>query len=334
MIESEHAIHKPTNLPVFSLYSETRQPTSSMVEKVDTLLIDIQIVGCRVYTFKYTIAACLRAAKLYGKKVVILDRPNPLGGQITEGRVLETAASSFVGEFSIPMRHGLTPGEIAKFFNKEIGASLEVVSMEGWKSDWQWPSTDLPWVLTSPNLPSIESVFVYPGTVLFEGTNVSEGRGTGLPFQFLGAPYITDERVLTKRVRELYGKGDEIYLRETQFKPTSQKWADTLCMGFQIHVLDPLKLRSFDLGLACLRAFIELGGDKFKWKQPPYEYDYKTLPIKLILGSHDVVENITSSSFNIRDEFWSAGIKDYITRVSDSFIYPRANGLMTVDHLL
>jgi uncharacterized protein YbbC (DUF1343 family) len=332
MIETDHAVHLPTGLPLFSLYSETREPTTSMLELIDTLVVDLQIVGCRIYTWKATIAGCMRAAKREGKKVVVLDRPNPVGGEVLEGRVLDMDATSFVGEYPIPMRHGLTAGEAARFFNRQIQADLEVVKLVDWSTSTYWSDLGRPWVLTSPNLPTIDAVYVYPGTVLLEGTNVSEGRGTGLPFQFVGAPWIKDQNLLILRVHELL-KGtrgaDGVFLRPASFQPVSQKWQGKACNGVQIHVTDFRAVRSFDLTLALIRAMIEFGQEnasseaKFEWKAPPYEYDFLTLPIKLIFGSQLADQKFEADSFSLEDAFWHSGHVKYLEQVQDSLLYPR-----------
>ena len=323
MIETDHISHPDLNIPIYSLYSETREPTEEMVQNIDTILIDIQIVGCRVYTFKYTIAGCLRAAKKFGKKVVVLDRPNPVGGVNVEGRVLDLSRKSFVGEFEIPMRHGLTPAEAALLFNASVDADLEIVSMEGWNPSDCWDNLGLEWILTSPNLPNINSVFSYPGTVIFEGSNVSEGRGTGLPFQFIGAPYIKDSAKFCMRVIELYGPSDDIIVRPTSFQPTSQKWVGKICNGLQIHVRSPKSMRSFALGLAILRASIEQGGSDFCWAGIGYEYDYEHLPIQLILGHPEADERLMSEDFSISDPWWNGGVSEWIERVEGYLLYPR-----------
>ncbi|MFW7377907.1 MAG: exo-beta-N-acetylmuramidase NamZ domain-containing protein [Oligoflexus sp.] len=321
MIESEHA-KGPFNLPVYSLYSETREPTEEMMSGIDTILVDLQIVGCRVYTFKYTVAACLRAAKKFGKKLVVLDRPNPLGGQVAEGRVLDLEVRSFVGEFSIPLRHGLTIGEAAQLFNKNIGAELEVIPMKDWSADMYWPDTGLPWTLTSPNLPTFDSVAIYPATVLFEGMNASEGRGTTLPFQFIGAPYLGDGEKFVKRVREIFDpKG--VYLRPAAFQPTSGKWAGVTCAGLQIHITDASAIETFKLGLALARATIDLGADHFQWKQPPYEYEFHKLPINLILGMPDADQLLLADQFSVNDSYWYQGLDGYCERVREFLIYKR-----------
>ncbi len=324
MIETGHATHRATGLPVFSLYSETREPTQAMLSHIDTLIIDLQIVGCRIYTWKSTIAGCLRAAKAHGKKVVILDRPNPVGGEVVEGRVLDKDTYSFVGQFPIPMRHALTAAEAAIFANLDISADLEWVKLEGWNPKSYWGDLGRPWVLTSPNLPTIDPVYVYPGTVILEGTNLSEGRGTGLPFQFIGAPYISDAEAYKARILEyLGGDAPGVYLRPASFQPTSQKWQGEHANGIQLHVTNPSLVRSYRLTLAIIQAAMDLGQGKFAWKDPPYEYDYETLPIKLIIGSKKVTDYFGSSKFDPHHSFWSDGITSYIKEAEKILLYPR-----------
>lgn len=326
MIETGHDVHPGTGLELFSLYSDTREPTDAMMAKLDTLVVDLQIVGCRIYTWKSTIAGCLRAAKRNKRRVVILDRPNPLGGEVLEGRVLDDDAHSFVGQFPTPMRHGLTAGEAARFFNAEIGADLTVVPLRHWDPRSYWRDGGRPWVLTSPNLPTIDPVYTYPGTVLFEATNVSEGRGTGLPFQFIGAPYVRSGADVITVVRKYLGEpGDPpgIHLREAQFMPTSQKWAGEACRGVCLHVTDPTRVRSFRLSLALCEAFLELGGAGFAWKDPPYEYDHVTLPLKLILGSQEADRHFGAGTFSCDEAFWKDGIAEYARKVLPYLLYPR-----------
>jgi uncharacterized protein YbbC (DUF1343 family) len=322
MIETNHSTHLATGLPVFSLYSETRRPTESMFSYLDTLVIDLQIVGCRIYTWKSTIAECLRSAKEFGKRVVILDRPNPLGGEVLEGRVLDDDAQSFVGQFKMPMRHGLTPGEAALFFNSMIGADLEVIPMKDWDPQSYWCDLERPWVLTSPNLPTMDAVYVYPGTVLLEGTNLSEGRGTSLPFQLIGAPYIPSGQKLISLIERYPTVTEGVVLREAAFEPTAQKWQGQVCNGLQIHVENSKAIRSFKFTLALIKSCIDLS-DQFAWRQPPYEYDFTTLPIKLIVGSHKVTDFINLKYFDLSDSFWEEGIREYIETVRRFLIYPR-----------
>jgi uncharacterized protein YbbC (DUF1343 family) len=192
MIETDHATDPRTGLPVYSLYSETREPTEAMLENVDTIVFDMQDVGCRIYTFNYTMANCMIAAAKYGKRVIVCDRPNPINGVSVEGNVTESAFTSFVGQYEIPTRHGMTTGELARLFNEHfgIGCELEVVAMEGWDRSWYFEQTGLPWVLPSPNIPTVDTCVVFPATVHLEGTELSEGRGTTKVFELNGAPFI------------------------------------------------------------------------------------------------------------------------------------------------
>ncbi len=320
MIETGHATG-PFGLPVYSLYSETREPKDEMLKDVDTIVVDLQLTGCRVYTFKYTIAACLRAAARLGKKVVILDRPNPIGGTQVGGRALDLAAKSFVGEFEIPMRHAMTSAEAATLFNQAINADLEIVKMEAWNGTDYWSDLYKHWVLTSPNLPTIDSVYVYPATVMLEGTNISEGRGTGLPFQFVGAPYLKNSEAYAKRIQD-YLKSDAVYLRPAEFMPTSQKWAGETCHGVHIHVLDAKKIPTYGLGLAVIKAAMDLNEKAFQWKAPGYEYNHKDLPIDLILGELNAHKRL-EAGLDLKDPFWSLGEESYKNKLNEIMIYPR-----------
>ncbi len=321
MKESTHSVDFLTGLRTYSLYSEIREPSAEMMEEIDTLIFDLPMVGCRVYTFKYTLAACLRAAKRAMKKVVVLDRPNPIGGEVVEGRCLDPNIKSLVGEFPIPLRHGLTMGELALYFNKDIGAELEVVKMKGWNPAMYWQDLQRPWVYTSPNLPTFEAVLFYPGMVLFEGTNVSEGRGTTLPFQLMGAPYIENEYKFTQHVQSLSNSMEGIYLRPAVFQPTFNKGKDQVCRGVHLHVTDPYKIRSVNLALTLLKAFMDFGGDKFCWALPPYEYEYERLPIALLMGSDKIIDYF--QRFDLEESFWKYGIKKYTEEIKDFLLYPR-----------
>jgi uncharacterized protein YbbC (DUF1343 family) len=323
MIETGHDRLSDLNMPIFSLYSETRQPTDQMLQEVDTIIIDIQVVGCRIYTFKATVFGCLQAAKRLGKRVVVLDRPNPLGGVYVEGRCTDEDMLSFVGPDRMPMRHGLSVGEAALFFNRSIGAELAVVKMEGWQADRDYRSTGREWVITSPNLSTLPPVFVYPGMVLFEGSNVSEGRGTGLPFQFIGAPFLKGAvQQLKARVYELYPRLQGVYLREACFQPTSGKWQGEVCHGLQVHPVEPEKIASFSFGLALMRAMQELGAERFQWKRPPYEYEFSKSPIEVIIGSRDFSAHF--ARFSVDDPYWAEGVAEYCEVVKPLMQYPRS----------
>lgn len=291
MIESDHITDHETGLPVFSLYGDVRKPTQEMFADIDVLIIDLMDVGTRVYTFLYTMAYCLEAAGTYGKRVIVLDRPNPIGGAMIEGNLLLEDCRSFVGLYALPMRHGLTFGELALFINNEynIGAELEVVPMEGWKREMIFRDTGFPWVFPSPNMPTPETALVYPGQVIWEGTNISEGRGTTLPFELFGSPYIDHQKIMAYLdTTELPG----CYLRPLLFQPTSGKWANQTCTGFQLHVTDSRLFLPYRTSLALFQAVILAYPESFKYKEPPYEYEYVRLPMDCILGSSEVREQL------------------------------------------
>ncbi len=287
MIESDDAVDAEITIPIFSLYGKTRCPTPEMLSHIDVLLIDLQEAGTRVYTFGTTLALCLEAAREADVRVAVLDRPNPVGGHLIEGNILEEERRSFVGHFPIPMRHGLTMAEMAMLYNEGfgIGAPLEVCAMEGWHRPMLYRHTGLHWVPPSPNLPTPESALVYPGQVMLEGTNLSEGRGTTTPFEIWGAPYLK-----VRRVHEhLAGtKIDGLVLRPAFFQPTFDKWAGMGCSGFQIHLTDPKRYRPYATSLSLVQAVLTTHPEEFAWTPPPYEYELRHLPIEIILGSADL----------------------------------------------
>jgi uncharacterized protein YbbC (DUF1343 family) len=291
MIESGHATDDDRRVPVYSLYSETREPTAEMLRGVDVLVIDLQDVGTRIYTYIYTMANCLRAARRHGVKVIVCDRPNPIGGEAVEGPVLVPGFESFVGQYPIPMRHGMTIGELARLFNGHfgIGADVEVVAMDGWRRAMYHEDTGLPWVLPSPNIPTNDTAVVYPGTVLFEGTNVSEGRGTTRPFELVGAPWTSAER-FAGAMNDLNLPG--VAFRPAFFEPTFHKHAKQGCGGCQIHVTDRRVFRPVETGVALLGAFRAADPTQFAWRPPPYEYEHEKLPIDILAGSPDLREQI------------------------------------------
>ena len=284
MIESPHAADAMRRVPVYSLYSETREPTAEMLRGLDALVIDLQDVGARIYTFVYTMANCLRAAARHKVPVVVCDRPNPVGGDAVEGPMLERGYESFVGLFPIPMRHGMTIGELAVLFNTHfgIGADLHVVQMESWSRSLYFDETGLPWVMPSPNMPTLDTAIVYPGAVLFEGTQVSEGRGTTRPFELLGAPWIDAERFCGE-LNELRLPG--VHFRPVIFEPTFHKHAREACGGCQIHVTDRQAFLPVLASVAVMAAFRRANPGRFAWRQPPYEYEHDKMPIDILAGS-------------------------------------------------
>lgn len=283
MVETPHTLDRKTGLRTFSLYSDTREPTSDMLSEIDTLVFDIQDIGCRVYTFIYTMANCMHSAKKHGLRVIVCDRPNPINGEDIEGSLLDKGFASFVGQFPIPMRHGMTIGELALLFNQHFGINcdLHVVKMSGWHRDFWIDDTDAPWVIPSPNIPTSETARVFPGTVHLEGTQLSEGRGTTKPFEIVGSPYIQAEK-LAKHLNDLRLPG--VYFRECSFQPTFQKHKGKFCEGVQLHILDRNTFKPVLTGVAVMKTVITLYPNRFEWKQPPYEYVYDKLPIDVIAG--------------------------------------------------
>jgi uncharacterized protein YbbC (DUF1343 family) len=291
MIETPHARDTSRRVPVYSLYSETREPTAEMLKDVDVLVVDLQDVGSRIYTFVYTMAHCLRAGKKHGLPVIVCDRPNPIGGIKIGGPMLEKGFESFVGQFPIPLRHGMTIGELARFFNDACGinAELTVMPMEHWQRSMHFDETGLPWVMPSPNMPTLDTAVVYPGTVLFEGTNVSEGRGTTRPFEIIGAPWVDGEALAAKLTAH---KMPGVHFRANVFEPTFQKHAKHACGGVQIHVLDRNAFLVVQTAVAVLMEIRAQDLARFEWRQPPYEYETEKLPFDILAGSSALRQQI------------------------------------------
>ena len=311
MIESDDFIDKHLDIPVFSLYSTTRQPTDTMLSHIDILVVDLQDVGTRVYTFASTLALCMEAARDHDVKVVVLDRPNPIGGKRSEGNLLDPERSSFVGRFPIPMRHGLTIAELALLFNEAfgLGAPLKVFHLNGWRRSMLYGHTGLYWVPPSPNLPTPESTLVYPGQVMLEGTNLSEGRGTTTPFELWGSPYLKPELV-TERLPQEDLSG--LILRPARFTPSFDKWTGQSCAGFQIHLADPEKYCPYATSLTLVQAVLTTHRDEFQWASPPYEYEFHHLPIEIILGSVNLHAQLEAGT-PVKDlqQSWEPQLRDF-----------------------
>jgi uncharacterized protein YbbC (DUF1343 family) len=281
MVESAGFRDAETALPVHSLYGEVRQPTREMLRNVDVLLFDLQDVGTRVYTFVWTMTLAMDACREAGVRFVVLDRPNPIGGVVREGAVLREAFRSFVGLHPVPLRHGLTAGELARFVNAEIGCDLDVVTCDGWTRSVWFDQTGLPFVFPSPNIPTLDTCIVYPGMVLLEGTNLSEGRGTTRPFELFGAPYLNPDRLHQRLVAaQLPG----VVFRPCSFEPTFQKHCGLLCGGAQIHVTDRAVFRPVRTAVTILNVVKDLAPDDFQWRPPPYEYEEHKMPIDILWG--------------------------------------------------
>ncbi len=319
MIETGHSLDKRLGIPIYSLYAQSRKPAPEMLEDLDVLVIDLQDVGTRVYTYIWTLSYCLETCAEQGIPVLILDRPNPLGGLVVEGTILDPAFTSFVGRASIPMRHALTMGEMAGFLNTHmgIGAEVHVQEMQGWTRSMLWPATGRSWIPTSPNLPRYEGVLLYPGMVLLEGCNLSEGRGTTTPFEVLGAPWLDPLALL-----DALGTPDlpGLHLRPISFEPTFQKHAGKSCGGLYLHPTDPALLRSYNATLHLLQAIQSLYPKDFAWNPPPYEYEETLMPIDILTGSSSLRETLTQDA-QVLDAASETDRADWKTQITPFLIY-------------
>lgn len=288
-------------VPLFSLYSKTREPTKAQLDNVDTIVVDLQDIGCRVYTYMLTLASCLRAGSKYNKKVILLDRVNPIGlcfknhnkWHFIEGDRLDTRWNSFVGWYDIPLRHGLTLGELGNYFINYDNLSLQYKVIQVEKLTRKTNISILKntnWAMPSPNIPTWDSAFLFPAFVVLEGTNVSEGRGTTLPFQIIGAPWLQVKDCIQFLIdnQELYLYDhkvlNSIYFRSHNFKPTFNKYTGIVCKGIQIHIMKPENINLFGLSMCFLYYLNKYHQNEFKWSEPGYEYNYEDMPINLILG--------------------------------------------------
>ncbi len=289
MIESDDFFDAEWKLPVFSLYGKTRRPTEEMLGHFDTLIVDLQDVGARLYTYVATLRYVMEACREFNKSVVVLDRPNPLGRKVEGFRLIEPEWSSFVGAASIPMRHGLTIGELARYFHRQLpGLKLEVIPMEGYNPRAQpWPDS-LAWVNPSPNIPSLCTARAYPGTVFWEATPLSDGRGTTRPLEQFGAPWVDASRWLA-RAREIWPDIEAgARLRACVFAPTFYKFKDELCRGIQIHAegryFSDERFHPYRVTAVLLKALRQTHPGDFRWRDPGYEYDFERLPVDLLDG--------------------------------------------------
>ncbi len=325
MVETNHYVHPYFNVPVYSLYSETRIPTDEMLDGIDHLFLDLQDVGCRVYTYIYTLTLLLD--KCIGKniEIIVLDRPNPINGVDIEGNILEPEYTSFVGLHQIPMRHGMTIGEVALMHQKYWAngkANLRIIKMQGWEREMFFEDTKLPWILPSPNLARAESACTFPATVIFEGALISEGRGTSQPLEIIGHPKIEPfsfyDKKLKASVKESKLKG--FVLRPITFLPTFQKFENQVCGGYQIHITNKKTFKPWRVGQFLMRELYHHLGDDFEWKKPPYEYNLNQYPIDIINGTDKIrhwIENY--DPIEKLDEF--EDISDYKKQFEDVKIY-------------
>lgn len=303
MIEWKGFHDTKTGLPVFSLYGHTRKPEPAMLKEIDVMVIDMQDIGSRYYTFIWTMELGMQACMEMKKSVVILDRPNPISGHLTEGTVLDMAYTSFVGQRPLPIRHGMTIGEIATYLGNEFYPSLNfhVIPMQAWRRKMWFDENRLPWVMPSPNIPTMDTALVYPGMCLLEGTNISEGRGTTRPFEIFGAPFIEAD-TLINHLKEFKLPG--VVFRPLYFQPTFQKHSGKLCGGAQIHIMNKERFKPFKTGVAILKTIHDLYPEHFVWKQPPYEYEEKKMPIDILAGTDRLRKHIEKSEKLDRMEEW------------------------------
>ena len=292
-----------------------------MLQGLDALVIDLQDVGARYYTFVWTAALAMRACARADVPVIVLDRPNPLGGKLVEGNLPDPVFASFVGLYPLPARHGMTLGELARYLNAEhdLGCDLTVVPMRGWRRRMTWADTGVPWVAPSPNMPTPDTASVYPGGCLFEGTNLSEGRGTTRPFEWVGAPYLDAHRFAdTLEAERLPGVG----FRPIRFMPTFHKWAGRLCGGVQIHVTDRARFKPFLTGLAVVAAARRLGRGRFAWRRPPYEFERRKLPIDILCGTDTIRRALERGrSLGEMERSWRGGLTAWKGRRAPYLLY-------------
>lgn len=322
MIEWEPGSDSAWGAPIYSLYGEHREPTPQMLDGIDLLVIDLQEVGARYYTFIWTTALCLKACGLLGIQVLILDRPNPIGGVRVEGTVMLPEYASFVGLYPLPMRHGMTLAEIAAHLRERFfpGVDASHVLVEGWDRNSYLDEAGAPWGVPSPNMPTVDTAAVYPGGCLLEGTNLSEGRGTTRPFEIVGAPYLRS-RPYCAALNLLNLPG--VRFRPIQFEPTFQKHAGLLCEGAFVHVLDRRVFEPVLAYVALMQEAIRQGDSGFAWNPPPYEYEYEKLPIDVLAGNgwlRPAIEDLTPLA-EIRDQFRAECLDFEATRAA-CLLYP------------
>ena len=325
MIETDHFTHSYFNIPVYSLYSETRIPTDEMLEGIDHFFIDLQDIGCRMYTYIYTLTHILEKCADKDIEIIVLDRPNPINGIDIEGNILESEFESFIGRHPIPVRHAMTIGEVA-LMHQNLWAkekvNLRVIKMQHWNREMFFDDTKLPWLLPSPNLARSESTFTFPATVIIEGTYLSEGRGTSQPLEIVGHPKIEPFSFYTTHLSKVVknSKLEGFALRPITFLPTFQKHANTICGGFQIHITDKKTFNPWRAGQFLLREVYHHLGNDFEWKKPPYEYNYIQKPIDIINGTDKLrhwVEN--NDPLEALDSF--ENLEEYKHQLSEIKIY-------------
>jgi uncharacterized protein YbbC (DUF1343 family) len=320
---------RATGLPVVSLYGSDEaslRPQPHHLEGLDAIIYDLQDVGTRYYTFVTTLSYVMEAAHAAGLPVVVLDRPNPIGGRAVEGPVLDPDYASFVGRFAMPVRHGLTTGEMALLFRDvfDVRCDLRVVPMSGWKRGAHFEETGLPWVLPSPNMPTPDTARVYPGGCLVEGTNLSEGRGTTRPFELVGAPWIESHALAEALSQAGDAEGlDGVLFRAAWMKPGFQKHAGKSCGGVQVHVVDRDRARPFATYLVLLREARKLAPDAFDWRRETYEFVSDRLAIDLLFGRGDLRGLLESgASLAEMEATWTKDLAGFESVRTRFLLYP------------
>ncbi|MBX7148171.1 DUF1343 domain-containing protein [bacterium] len=320
----DSSVDSQTGLPVKSLYGptlESLKPTENDFKNIDVLVCDLQDIGSRYYTFIYTIAFCMQTAAKTGVEVIVLDRPNPINGVDVEGPLVQKGFESFVGYYPLPNRHGMTVGELALLFNTEfnIGCKLQIIKMKGWKRTMYFDDTGLPWVLPSPNMPTLEAALVYPGQCLVEATDLSEGRGTTKPFEFIGAPFIDPYRWLETLNNYRF---DGFHLRPIYYRPTFQKAAMQNCGGLQIHITDRNKIIPLYLSCVLLKTLKDLYPNDFKWRAKPYEFVDEIPAIDLLTGSSAYRECVEEKGdLNKLYQSWETETKAFVKSSEKYLLY-------------
>jgi len=306
-----------TGLPIHSLYGPVKRPTPAMAADLDVFLYDIQDVGARFYTYIWTLSYVMEAGAELGKPVIVLDRPNPIGGHRVEGGLLDERFTSFIGRWAIPWRYGLTIGELATWFNRRIGCDLSVIPMTGWRRTLWYDQTGLPWVPPSPAMPTLDTATVYPGTCLFEGTNLSEGRGTAKPFEWLGAPWMDGEAWAS----QLNAAGlPGVRFRSVAFTPSASKHAGSDCYGVQVHVLDREAFRPVRTGLSLLATARQLAPAHFAWL--PSSWEGRPPHLDLLAGSDDVRTSLDAGhDVTALEQTWAAGLSQFEAERQSCFLY-------------
>ena len=314
-----------SGLLVRSLYgtnTSSLTPSSSLLDGIDNLVFDIQDIGSRYYTFIYTLANCMKTCAQSNTRMVVCDRPNPINGLSVEGNLVEKEFYSFVGQYPIPNRHGMTVGELARLFNEHFGikCDLKVIPMEGWERSMWYDQTGLPWVSPSPNMPTLSTATVYPGMCLIEGTLLSEGRGTTLPFEQVGAPYINAE-VFAKTLNNENLPG--LFFRPQYFKPQFQKWSGEVCGGVQLHIIERNKIKPLATSISMLFLIKKLYPNDFSWRTEPYEFVNDRLAIDLLYGNSTLREAIESGNLSIKklESSWEEDIKVFSSQREECLIY-------------